>query len=196
LQNLDIFINKWTEDIQSIEYLEGLSSTIVKYKLYLPDTEEDTITVSVYQDHVFLYKKKIEVQLSVPEHTIKLDKKEEEFFVTHIFDNREENNREIIVEYSIDKDGETYYADIQKEYIMEDNEIYHKIEKLPVVHFPKGEYEVKSVFKEKGKIIGQSVTVFSMNNDYVAQLDAQVTFSIVMAIILVYTVYVIIRVFL
>ena len=118
---------------------------------------ENSVEVQIIKDNAVINTQKVDVELSVPKMNLKLDKDEQngKIYEAMIFDNRNNSAREIEVDYSVNKDKETYLVESGKKYSVGENELFQKVDYLLANSLPPGEYEVNSAYYEDGNKIGE-----------------------------------------
>ena len=80
-------------------------------------------------------------------------------------DNRDKPEREIGVEFSLNKDKETYFIDTDRKYEVGENQLYHRVDYLQLENLPAGEYEVESSFYEEGKKVKEVSSPMVLEGD-------------------------------
>jgi len=158
--NLIVLVNKWSDKSQKIESLSPGMSEKQEFVLSLPaNPDEQSVEIQVLRDNNVVLTQPVVVELSVPEFQVKVNKDEEsgKLYDAVIVDNRDKPARELEVEFSINKDKETYLMESGKRLNVSQGEIFQSINYLSQ-SLPPGKYEINSVLYENGQQVGEATS--------------------------------------
>jgi len=159
-EGIKIQTNRWTDAAQTIDVLLPGDSRQLTFKVNLPsNTQYSDLDVQAFYKNTLVTSKKIAVNLLVPKNAVKLVQSEDGIYPTIVFDNRNEHRRRITVEYSLEKDGETYLIDTLDNIEATENEVYYTTLSSTLTTLPEGTYTLKAKFYERGQVIGEQVEV-------------------------------------
>jgi hypothetical protein len=160
VNNLDIAANKWSEERGHIDsILPGMTekSTIL---LNLPgDPYENSLEIQVSQNNNLVSTKSIPVVLSVPQFSLKIgrDSKTGKTYQALLVDNRNKPARHVEVDFSVNKNQETYLFETDQAYDVAENELFHRVDYLRQ-SLPSGKYEVNSILYEQGQKVDEATS--------------------------------------
>ena len=165
--NLVIVANKWTRENATIKSILPATSEQGDLLLSLPpDYNENSIEIQVVQNDILVSSKTVPVQLQVPPFNVKLgwDAETGKVYKAVVVDNREKNERNLKVDYTVYKGKETYILDTGSSYAVPANQVFHSIDYL-FQTIPSGQYVVNSTFYEAGEPVGQATSVVILGGD-------------------------------
>jgi hypothetical protein len=161
LENIRLSLDKWTDQTANISFILPGDELEFKFLLALPDdVSENSLAVEVFYKDAVIKKEDVPVYLSIPDYSLKVnvDSTNNKIYSVLIIDNRNETDKHVGVEYSINKKGETYYVEPQKVVNVNGGKIFQKMDSLPLKSLPSGSYEVIAAFYEDGKQVSKTTT--------------------------------------
>lgn len=158
LTGIKIGIARWGGKPVKVKTLPSGKTSKQKIRLNLPNrTYENLIEVQVFYKNTLVTKKRIRMELNVPAYAAKINQDSENGIVSLIilFDNRENQEKNIELSYTVLKDGKIYVNTTTKKINIEKNTTYSSVEIIKNGYLPVGEYSIKSIFLENGTELGQ-----------------------------------------
>jgi hypothetical protein len=161
INDVYVVVNKWSDGTQHIESIPVGDVKKTEFKLLMPGNPyEDSLDVQVKQADSIIASQSIPVSLSVPAYGIKLnhDALSGKLYGAVIVDNRDKPGRELQADITINKGKETYFLESGNKYSVEDNQIYHSIDYLPLSNLPPGKYEINAKFYDQSKELAEATS--------------------------------------
>ncbi len=184
---VEVSADKWTDKPTAMDLMLAGDEQDVELDLYMPgDPAVTNLTVQVLYKGVPVATKAVQATIQAPDHAVKLteDTDTGRFYPTVIFDNRDNAQaRAITYEYSVSKDGETYVLDSSGENQVQAHTLYVKTESKAIADLPDGTYDVKSVFYEKGKSIGEYTSTVTIGNNKKSFKVGYIFYAIIIIVI-------------
>jgi len=166
-EDIKLAVNKWNSQPKTIELLVSGETRDHTFTLNLPAKPENQLDVQVFYKDVPIETKSIPVNLLVPKHAIKFIKDPEtgKLYPVIIIDNRNTHRRKMDVQYTLEKDGESYVLDALDGLVIIENEVFHKTESVPLKNLPEGDYNLVAEFREQGEIVGEQNEIIEISGD-------------------------------
>jgi uncharacterized protein (DUF2141 family) len=160
VKDLSVSVDKWSPMTETIDRILPSITEDKKFILSLPETPgEDSLGIKVLQGDVLVASKSVPVSLAVPKFSLKLNKDPEtgRLYQTVIVDNMNNTGKQVEVEFSVNKEKETYILDTDRVYDVEENKVFHNVDFLSQ-KLPAGTYEVDSMFYENGTRVAKATS--------------------------------------
>jgi len=185
LSNLAVTVNKWSDETQPIDDLQPGDSRTVTFEFRLPDNpDHSTLTIDVQKKGKIIQSSSVATYLTVPDFAFRILRTlKSDPIAMFIADNRNNDKRNIVTEFSVYKDKEIYFFDTIS-HLLKKDEVYHRSDEITgLATLGKGSYTVESRIFEDGKKIGETTSQFEIKGDKEVFNAAFIFYLLLLAII-------------